>query len=95
MNYKKKIYSSIDFNNWIDTFIEEKGIDLEDTFEITSSKGEYNLMPYGVVIEHMKIASPEEQAAIKNMIVKIDFNNADVKGYLKHLGKAIVENRER
>ena len=40
MKYKLKIYSSLNFNKWIDTFIEEKGIDLEENFEIESASGE-------------------------------------------------------
>ena len=76
------------FDQWIDTFISEKGIDPEEMFEFEGASG-HNDMPYGVVIEHMKIASPEEQAAVKNMIIKLDFKNADIKDYLRHLGKAL------
>jgi len=73
------------FNKWLDTFIEEKGIDLEEYFEIDN-----NLIPYGVIIEHIKITSNEEQKQIKNMLVRIDFVNGDVKQYLRHLGQAIA-----
>lgn len=82
------------FNSWLDVFLEEKGIDLEQTFELTSSKGVYNLMSYRVVVEHMKIANSTEQAAIKDMIVKIDFKNGDVRHFLRHLGQALVESKD-
>ena len=78
------------FNNWIDTFIEEKGIDLEQTFEVEGPVYGINTIPYGVIVEHMKIAPKTEQDAIKNVIVKIDFKNGDVLDFFRHLGKAIV-----
>ena len=82
------LHASQAFDQWIDTFIAEKGIDPEEMFEFEGASG-HNDMPYGVVIEHMKIASPQEQMAIKNMIVKLDFKNADIRDYLRHLGKAL------
>lgn len=77
------------FNKWIDTFISEKDIDLEQCFSVEGPTGG-NIMPYGVVVEHMKIANDREQSAIKTMLVKIDFANADVRRYLRHLGQAIA-----
>jgi hypothetical protein len=80
------------YNKWLDTFIEEKGIDLEDTFELKHSDGTTHTMPYGVVVEHIKIASSEEQKQIKEVVVKIDFKNGDVRHFLRYLGQAIIEN---
>jgi hypothetical protein len=77
------------FKKWLDVFVEEKGIDLEEVFSIPGPSGE-NLIPVGVVIEHMKIAPAREQAAIKDMIVRIDFINGDVVGYFRHLARAIA-----
>lgn len=82
--------ASTSFDNWIDTFISEKGIDLEETFEAEGPEWGVNIIPYGVVVEHMKIAPQSEQAAIKNMIIRIDFKNLDVKDYFRHLGKALA-----
>lgn len=73
------------FNDWLDTLISEKGIDLEETFEI-----ENNTMPYGVVIEHIKIANKTEREAIKKVLVMIDFKNGDIKHFLRHIAQAIV-----
>lgn len=78
------------FNNWLDTFLEEKGIDLEEQFTLKDSTGTENFMPYGVVVEHLKIAPEHEQKSIKEMIVKIDFKNGDVKHFFRHLAQAIV-----
>ena len=40
-------------------------------------------MPYGVVIEAIHGAPKREQVAIKNMMVKIDFQNAEYSSILK------------
>lgn len=77
------------FNEWLNTFIEEKGIDLEESFEIEVA-GVENFFTYEVVIEHILIASPTEQSKIKNMLVEIDFENGDIKHYLRFLGKCLV-----
>lgn len=97
MEFEKEMRSlgvsaGLAFNTWLDTFISEKGIDLEETFEVEGPSG-MNFIPYGVIIEHMKIAPPQEQAAIKDTMVKLDFKNADIRGFLRHLGKAIAASR--
>jgi len=78
------------FNQWLDTFIEEKGIDLEETFNITDPQGIEHNMPYGVVVEHIKIATHQDKIKIKDVIVQIDFKNGDVKHFFRHLAEAIV-----
>lgn len=77
------------FKNWLNTFIEEKNIDLEDTFEVMGSSG-VNIMPYQVVVDAILSAPASEQKAIKEMIVKIDFKNGDVRHYFRHLSQAIA-----
>lgn len=67
----------------------EKGIDLEQAFEIETAH-QFHLMPYGVVIEAAKTASPSEQTQIKNILVKIDFQNGDVCQFLRHPGKGLA-----
>lgn len=79
------------FDKWIDTFIEEKGIDLNEIFSIESN-GETHYFELGNVIENIKATSKEEQEEIRKMIVKIDFHNADVIDYFKHLAQALVAN---
>lgn len=77
------------FNTWLDTFISEKGIDLEQVFTVDGPSGP-NHMPYEVVINAMYGAPFAEQAAIKNTLVMIDFKNGDVRHYLRHLAQAIA-----
>jgi hypothetical protein len=78
------------FNKWLDTFLEEKGIDLEDSFILKDNSNTEHHIPYGVVIEHIKMATLEEQKAIKDMIVKIDFKNGDVRHFFRHIAQAII-----
>jgi hypothetical protein len=79
------------FTKWLDTFIEEKGIDQTEVFEVEGATYGTNYIPLGVVVEHMKIAPPAEQAAIKRTIVKIDFLNQNPVPFFKHLAKAIAQ----
>jgi hypothetical protein len=80
------------FSIWLQVFIEEKGIDLEDSFEVDVN-GETNFFTYEVVTEAILSAPINEQAKIKNMLVEIDFKNGDVKHYLRFLGECMVKVR--
>jgi hypothetical protein len=77
------------FNKWLDTLIEEKGIDTEELFEVDGPSGT-NIMPAAVVIEAIKNASKQDQVAIKTTLVKIDFCNGDIMHYFKHLAGALA-----
>ena len=76
------------FKLWLDTFIDEKDLPMEDTFTVDKN-GTLNIMTYKTIYEHMLIAHKDEQKQLKNMIVKIDFNNGNILNYFKHLGQAI------
>jgi hypothetical protein len=78
------------FNNWLDTFIDEKNININDTFEINKN-GTLNIISYGSIIDHIKITSKQEQEQIKKTIVKIDFFNGDVLHFFRHLGQALAK----
>ena len=82
------------FNNWLDTFIEEKGIDLGQILEVKTEKNT-RYFEVGNVIENIKATEPEEQEEIKRTIIKIDFYNGDVVDYFKHLAQALAQNYER
>lgn len=78
------------FNKWLDTLIEEKGIDLSEILE-TRRGEEGRGLPVSFIVEHIKIAPAGEQAKIKDTLVKIDFLNGDICHYLAHLGAALWE----
>ena len=79
----------MNFMTWLTTFVEEKGIDREDLLEVATPVQDH-LIPTGVVIENCLIASREEQAFIKDTIVKIDFRNGDVMHFFRHLATCIA-----
>jgi len=76
--------------NYFNTLIDEKGLDINTTFEVTGASG-LNIIPLGVVVEHILIAPKHEQDAIKKTLIKIDFLNGDVMHYFKHLAGAIAK----
>lgn len=80
------------FARWLDTFLEEKEIGLEEVLEVKGREWGTNYIPVGVLVQVMKRAPKHEQEAIKTMLVKIDFRNAPVRPYLAHLGQAIARN---
>lgn len=90
----EKEQSESAFNKWLDTFIEEKGIDLKQVIEI---KTEDNIHYFEIenIVDNIKHTTPEEQEEIKNVIVKIDFHNGDVIDYFKHLAQALAKNYEK
>lgn len=80
------------FAKWLDTLIEEKGIDPETTTVLDgeSETGNYNLMYLDCLIEAIKTAPKHEQQGIQKMLVKIDFLNGDILDYFRHLAKALA-----
>lgn len=78
------------FAQWFKRFNEEKGIDGETNIEVEGPSGT-NFMTLQNVFDAILATTPAEQAAIKTMIVKIDFKNGDVVDYYKHLAKAIAQ----
>jgi len=74
---------------WIDKFISEKKLDTDYVFEVEGASGP-NLIPLAIVIEHVKIATRQEQAQVKNMLVKIDFANRDPMHFFKYLAELIA-----
>ena len=77
------------FNKWLDIFVSEKGIDLEDGFEVEGATGP-NHMQYVHVIDAMKSTTDAEQKKLKSMLVTIDVHNGDIRDYLRHLAQAIA-----
>ena len=74
--------SHSNFNNWIDTLIEEKEIDLNHIFTVS---GEYNehIIEVSNVIQHMKQNfNEEDKYKCYDKLVKIDFKNGNIYHFL-------------
>lgn len=76
------------FNTYIDTLIEEKGIDTETAFEFENENG-FNLMTYAVVVNYIKNTSKQNQEKIKKTLTMIDFKNGKIEDFIEFLGKGI------
>jgi len=79
------------FSTWLDTFADEKGLDREHRFDVTTEGfwGSHSI-PLGVVIDAAKSASAAEQAQIKDILVRIDFRNGDPMHFFAHLAKGLA-----
>lgn len=77
------------FPKWLDTLLEEKGINTETILEVQGKSGT-NIMPLSVVVNAMKRAPAREQHGIKRMLVILDFKAAPILPYFKHLAQAIA-----
>lgn len=78
------------FSSWLDTFLDEKGIDSEEVLEVEAFDGTVNHIPVGCLVETMKTVTASEQKQLKTLLVKVDFRNGDVRHCLTHLAKAIA-----
>ena len=76
------------FADWLDTFVEEKNIGHE-TLQVEGNMGT-NFIPMESLVATIKSAPQNEQAAIKNTLVQIDFVNGNALLYFTHLAKAIA-----
>lgn len=79
---------SEEFKTWLNTFVEEKGLDLSHTFEVEGKEWGTNFIPLENVIECILLnVSDEEKYKLKNQIVKIDFANGDVMHLFEYIAK--------
>ena len=75
---------------YLNNLISEKAnINMDTEIQVEGPSGT-NFMSVQVVVEHILIASKKEQEGIRTMLVRIDFHNACVLDYFKHLAKAIA-----
>ena len=79
----------MDFATWLDTFVDEKGIDPERRLIVEGSSGN-NSIPVGCLVDAMKQAPRHEQEQIRNKIIQIDFHNGDVMDFFRHISSAIA-----
>lgn len=80
----------MNFNKWLDTFVEEKGLDTEHQFEVEGPKMGTNWIQLGCVLDVCKNTSAEEQKKIKDTIVTIDFHNGNVMHFFNYLAKGLA-----
>lgn len=83
----------MNFATWLDTFVSEKGLDVDHVFEIkTDDFWETHFITLEIVLWQAKEnASAAEQKQIKDIIVQIDFRNGDVMHFFNHLATGLAK----
>ena len=78
--------------NYLETLIEEKGLDLEATIiEVEGEEWGLNIIPLGAVVDFILTSGEANQKAVKNTLVKIDFLNGDVMDFFSHVAKFMAK----
>ncbi len=77
-------------DNYLNLFFEEKEIKAE-AWEFTDKNGMIHFMATEVVIESILNAPDSEKKQITNTLRKLDFHNAPIEPFLKHLGQCMVD----
>jgi hypothetical protein len=75
---------------YFNRFFDEKTIDPDESFELTDKHGRWHLMTYGVVIESIKQTRGEEAEQLASMLRLIDYENGDVRHFLRFLGAGLA-----
>ena len=78
------------FNKWLDTFVSEKGFNLEHMFEVEGPEWGMNMIPLEAVIEFAKTLDKDTKAKIKNNFVMIDFRNGDCLHFFEFMAKGMA-----
>ena len=77
------------FSEWLETFLNEKGIDREQILTVQGPSGT-NYIPVQSLVEAIHAAPDNEQRRIKEFIVRIDFANGNVIHFFNHIAQAIA-----
>lgn len=85
----------MNFKEWFDTFVEEKGLeDVYTMWELESPNGTWNLIDNEVVINFIRcVEDKNTQDAIKTKLVQIDFYNGNVMDFFKYVAQGLVNMR--
>jgi hypothetical protein len=85
----KEIVVASEASKYLKTFFEEKNLP-EVEWELKDRSGQTHWISNEVVIEHILIAPEHEKKGLADMIRKLDFKNANINDYLKHLAGALI-----
>lgn len=83
------------FSQWLDTFVEEKGLDVEHRFEVTSDAGILHSIPLGCVIEQINASPSSIKQAIGTTLIIADYKNADVMDNFRNMALGIANAYDR
>lgn len=80
------------FNDWLDTFVYEKELDINHIFEIEKLDSIFgvNFIELGAVLDQIKSSPEIVRAKIKKNLVAIDFMNGDALHFFEFLAKRMA-----
>lgn len=84
-----EVMTTTDFSTWLDTFLQEKGIDPDTPITVEGPSGP-NHMTVGILTDAIKVAPASERADIKTTLVRIDFANGNPMHFFTHIAQAIA-----
>lgn len=79
-----------DFVSWMQTFVSEKGLDLDHRFEMVGPGCMVNSIPLSNVVAATCQTCQSEQALIRKHLVLLDFRNSNVMEYFEKLAGALA-----
>lgn len=82
--------TAVPFKTWLDTFVDEKGLNREHLFTVEGREWGENIIPLQCVIDMAGQATYYEQTKIKEILVRIDFANGNPMHFFAHLAKGVA-----
>lgn len=88
------------FNQWLDTFVQEKGFDVNHDFEVSTAGARRGALIHGLihlngVMDFIKKLDGDEgrkiQLKIKEQLVAIDFANGDCMHFFGFMAQGIAD----
>jgi len=76
-------------SQYFDTFFAEKEIPYT-SWALEDDQGMTHIVDSAVIIEAIKAAPEHEQVEIRNVLTKLDFYNANITDFLKHLAQGMI-----
>lgn len=80
----------MEFDNWLDTFLKEKDIDIEFKQFFVEHNGYMHIIDIDQLINLCKKTDISQKVKIKETLVKLDFKNQNILDYFEYLAKAYI-----
>ena len=77
------------FEKWLDTFIEEKRLNLDEVIEVNDGEN-LHIFDLRRIVDELKVCPKFIRDKVKRAIVRLDFCNAPIMPYFEHLAKSLV-----
>lgn len=86
-------FSADAFRKWLDTFLDEKGISTEHSFEYDDNDG-FAMVSVGAIVDAISASNETVKETVKHKLVQIDFHNGDALYFFRFLGANLVKTQQ-